>query len=58
MWYLYIAAGMGLIFEYQRPAKYDGISMWAKIMIPTMAGLLWPVIVAWFIINMIREYVT
>lgn len=57
MWYLYVAA-TGVVFEMQRPTKYDNISLWAKILIPTVAGLLWPAILGWIIVDMIREYWT
>lgn len=56
--YLIMAAVTGVVFEWMRPAKFDDIGLWAKILIPTAAGLLWPVILSWIIIDMIKEYWT
>ena len=55
MWYLYMAAGTGIICELARPTKNDDISMWKKIMIPTAAGLLWPVMLVWLIVVLIKD---
>jgi len=58
MWYLYIAAAFGIIFELMRPKKYDNIGLWPKIYVPLIAGLIWPVMLGWFIVITIKEWVT
>lgn len=56
----YFLIGMitGAVMDILRPAKYDNLSTTLKIVVPVLSGLLWPLVIGWFLYEIVKELVT
>jgi hypothetical protein len=55
IWYLLIGAVVGATMDIMRPSKHDNELLRVRVMVPVMSGLLWPIVIAFFVICFIRR---